>query len=323
MKFLRRISTGSMSSSSAAMSRMRSSIAAASGRPAPRYAAIGVVFVSDGLPVELDLRDEVDVVRHHLREERQERADAGVRTGVADRPHAEPGDRAVALQPELDVVHLPAAVPSRPCSRSGSRSTSRGRPSRRAACDGDEVLDGTPALAPNAPPTCGATTRTSLLGRCPSSRELVAARAVRHLGATCGHEPAGRSSDLHEPAGSIGTGATRWFTMRARTTTSASSSTFAAVGVRPPVGDVRTLLLELHGGAVARARLHVGDRRQRVVVDDHELGRVDGLRLASRRRPPPRCRRRSAPCRRPGAAGHTRCSGRRRCSPAAARARAT
>ena len=46
MKFLRRISTGSMSSSSAAMSSMRSTRCVASGRPAPRYAAVGVVFVT-------------------------------------------------------------------------------------------------------------------------------------------------------------------------------------------------------------------------------------------------------------------------------------
>ena len=39
------------------------------------------------------------------------------------------------------------------------------------------------------------------------------------------------------------------------------------------------------------------DRGQRVVVDDHRLGGVDGLRLRSRRRPRRRCRRRSAPCR--------------------------
>ena len=46
MKFLRRISTGSMSSSSAAMSSVRSTRWIASGRPAPRYAATGVVLVT-------------------------------------------------------------------------------------------------------------------------------------------------------------------------------------------------------------------------------------------------------------------------------------
>ena len=37
-----------------------------------------------GLPVELDLRDHVHVLRHHLREERQERADRRVRARVGD-----------------------------------------------------------------------------------------------------------------------------------------------------------------------------------------------------------------------------------------------
>ncbi len=85
----------------------------ASGRPAPRYAATGVVFVMHRLPVELDLRDDVHVRRHHLREERQERADRRVRARFRVREHLHAGDRAVALQAELDLVHHAAAVPHR------------------------------------------------------------------------------------------------------------------------------------------------------------------------------------------------------------------
>ena len=46
MKLRRRISSGSMSSSMAAWSTRRSTSAAASGRPAPRYAPVGVVVVT-------------------------------------------------------------------------------------------------------------------------------------------------------------------------------------------------------------------------------------------------------------------------------------
>ena len=45
MKFLRRNSTGSMSSLRASVSTARSIAYVASGRPAPRYASVGVVFV--------------------------------------------------------------------------------------------------------------------------------------------------------------------------------------------------------------------------------------------------------------------------------------
>ena len=84
MKFLRRISTGSMPSSSAAMSRMRSIRWIASGRPAPRYAATGVVFVTTACQLNSTFGITYTFCRHHLREERQERADRRVRAGVGD-----------------------------------------------------------------------------------------------------------------------------------------------------------------------------------------------------------------------------------------------
>ncbi len=50
MKFLRRTSIGSMPSSAANMSIARSIACVASGRPAPRNAEIGVVFVATERP---------------------------------------------------------------------------------------------------------------------------------------------------------------------------------------------------------------------------------------------------------------------------------
>ncbi len=46
MKFFRRSSTRSIPSSSASASIVRSITYVASGRPAPRYASVGVVFVN-------------------------------------------------------------------------------------------------------------------------------------------------------------------------------------------------------------------------------------------------------------------------------------
>jgi hypothetical protein len=45
MKFMRRISTGSLPTAAASLSIVRSIAYVASGRPAPRYASVGVVFV--------------------------------------------------------------------------------------------------------------------------------------------------------------------------------------------------------------------------------------------------------------------------------------
>ena len=99
-----------------------------------------------GLPVELDLRDDVHVLRHHLREERQERADRRVRTRVGQRAHAQTGDLAVALQAHLDVVHVPAAVPHRDHVL-GARLGPLHRPAEQQRGLGDDqVLDDEPGL---------------------------------------------------------------------------------------------------------------------------------------------------------------------------------
>ena len=98
MKFLRRISTGSMPSSSAAMSRMRSIEVDRLGaaRAAVRGDRRGVR--DDGLPVELDLRDRRTRSAAIICVKNGRNAPiAGVRARVGDRAHPQAGDRAVAL----------------------------------------------------------------------------------------------------------------------------------------------------------------------------------------------------------------------------------
>ena len=78
------------------------------------------------------------------------------------------------------------------------------------------------------------------------------------------------------PFVSIGTGATRWFTQRARTTTSAPSSVSSSVKdrTRAPRSSRATAT------AAARPRpppLDVDHHRELVVLDDDELRRVVGL----------------------------------------------
>ena len=112
-RFRRRSSIGSMPSSIDAWSTMRSSSAVASGRPAPRYAPIGVVLVaatttSNWMPVNRYVP--LDIRRVPAG---QERADAGIGATVADQSDAQSGEGAVALAAELDVLDLPAAVRQR------------------------------------------------------------------------------------------------------------------------------------------------------------------------------------------------------------------
>ena len=108
-----RSSIGSMPSSSAAWSTRRSRSAVASGRPAPRYAPIGVVFVSATATSNWIAGNVIRAVRHAAGAARQERADRGIGAGVADEPHPQPGERAVAAAPDLGVLHLAAAVGER------------------------------------------------------------------------------------------------------------------------------------------------------------------------------------------------------------------
>ena len=106
-----------------------------------------------------------------------------------------------------------------------------GRPSSNAAFAAIRCSGYNPFFAPKPPPTAGLKPRSNA-GSSPrfiaiSSRTpcgpCVAAWNVR--------PPAGSPGTTTMPFGSIGTGATRWFTIRWRTTTSASSST-------PSIGPV-------------------------------------------------------------------------------------
>ena len=79
---------------------------------------------------------------------------------------------------------------------------------------------------------------------------------------------------------SIGTTATRWLTMRARTTTSAPASGSGPSGRALAGGDVRAEVRELQRRAGCHRLLHVDDGGQRVVVDLHEVRGVGGGRRA-------------------------------------------
>ena len=133
----------------------------ASGRPAPRYAPMVVLFVSTVDGLEPHLRDLVHADRHHLREHRQDGADRRVRAGrrhdrtveaddLAVGADAEPGrhhevaavhERDHVLGAGRDPLHRPAELQRRRARRRGARRTappsgrSRRRPTgtRRAA----------------------------------------------------------------------------------------------------------------------------------------------------------------------------------------------
>ena len=138
----RRSSTGSMPSSTAAMSMMRSSMLVGLGtaRAAVRARRRGVG--DDAAHVELDLRDAVHALRHRAGEERQERADRRVRRRRRRvRCRADRRSCRRASGPARRAAPGRARAPSRPCSPSGSRSTSpAGRASARPSPT-IEVLD--------------------------------------------------------------------------------------------------------------------------------------------------------------------------------------
>ena len=162
---------------------IRSSIAAASGRPAPRNAPIGVVFVERDRALVGDLRDAVHALRHHARRPHRERAaEAGVRAGVADDlARACPTIVPSRLQPELArTAPARGRAASRSGSRSGSRPTSPAAASRSAAATATQCSAASPGLPPNAPPTCGATTR-NFVGSRSNTGATRLREAVRHL----------------------------------------------------------------------------------------------------------------------------------------------
>ena len=261
--------------------------------------------------VEGESRDAVDAVRHHPgRTSDQRTAETGVRAGVADGPHAEPGDRAVSAETELGELHLAATVHRQLRLGAGLG------PTRRAAepagdGDGDEVLGRDAGLAAERAAHVRRDDPDVLLGDVEHPRHG-AARAVRHLGGHVDHERVVRVVDLHEHRVGLDGRHRQPLVLDACADDHLGVVEDARrLGVTLPVGDVRTELLELQGGAVAqrhapcRARPAAGRSRRRRARPRRPPARV------SPRPPRPRCRRRTAPCRRPGAADRTRCSGRR------------
>ena len=77
----------------------------ASGRPAPRIASVGHLFVNTPDDVGLDVRDRVATAHHERPERRDQRGQQHVvRAEVGDDLHVEGGDRAVPLGAHLDVA---------------------------------------------------------------------------------------------------------------------------------------------------------------------------------------------------------------------------
>ena len=118
-----------------------------------------------------------------------------------------------------------------------------GRPNRMAEAATTRYSAPAPALAPNAPPTSGTTTRTCA-GSSPRASAIsphtrcgicVAGWMVTRW--PCPSSPG--TTAIAAP--SIGTTASRWFSMRARTTTSASSSTPAPSPSRRPTARLEPM----------------------------------------------------------------------------------
>ena len=220
------------------------------------------------------------------------------------RAHAQPDDRAVALQAELGVVHLRAPVPHREhVLGAGLGPLHRAVEHLRGLGD-EEELDVHALLRPEAAADRGAARRGRVAGSSPST------------GATASRTPCGPCDETHSvipPSGSPGNGdhAVRLHRHRGEPLVH-DPLRDDDVGVvehavdRPGthrVGDVRTVLL-VQQRRVGRERgFHVGDRRERVVVDDHGSRPRPSPAPSTRRRPSRRCRRRTAPCRARAAAG--------------------
>ena len=239
-----------------------------------------------GLPVEVDLGDDVHVLRHHLREERQERADGRVRARVGERAHAQAADLAVPLHAELDVVDVAAAVPHRDhVLGAGLRPLHRAAEQERGLGD-DEVLDDHPGLGAEA--TADRRVRAAHdLGVEPELGGELVAHAVRALGRGPEREPAlGLAGNGHDP-GRLHRHRRDPLVDDAHRHHDVGVVEHALDGPGPHrVRDVRALRLE-HDRRVGQDRgFGVDDRRQRVVVDDHGFGGVDrlGLRLRDHHR---------------------------------------
>ena len=127
---------------SAATSSTRSISCVASGRPAPRYAPMVVLFVITVVALEPHVRDLVHADRHHLGEHRQDGADARVGAGRGHDGTVEADDLAVGVHAELGRHHEVAAVHERDhVLRAGLDPLHRAAELQRGRGGGDEVLD--------------------------------------------------------------------------------------------------------------------------------------------------------------------------------------
>ena len=130
-------------------------------------------------------------------------------------------------------------------------------------------------LAPKEPPTFGAITRTRS-GSMPNSPERTPRTMCGIWQARCTVRsksvPVG-STAMALP--SMGTTATRWFSKRPRTTTSAPASG-SSLPARNPMMTLLPIDSNWSGRIGCECILHVDDGPERLVVDLHQLGGVHG-----------------------------------------------
>jgi hypothetical protein len=232
--------------------------------------------------VVADARDPVHALRHHPRRtERQHPAEAAVRARIADDATSQSDDRPVVAQAELQVLHLAATVRhgdhvlgprldplhrTAQLARDAHRDDALGHPvlrTERAAdvrCDQPHVL----RLDAERVGECAAV-RVRHLAR-QVERELVTVAVVaRHDGHRRALHRHDRQTLVLEaaPHDDLGTG-----------------ERVEVVRLAGTHDDVGTDRVELQRRVGRERVLHVDDRRERVVVDDHRVDRVDGLRLA-------------------------------------------
>ena len=194
------------------MSRMRSSSAVASGRPAPRYARVGVVFVTAACHVELDLRDRYTPCAIVRVKNGRNAPIAGYAPASAMARTRKPMIVPSRFRPISTCCTWP-----RPCAIatmfSERVSVHFTGPAEHAArpCATMRYSTYMPALAPKPPPTAGATTRT-LRGVEPehAGERRPARRAEPGSGPRRVSPPSGSPGTATMPFGSIGTAATRW-----------------------------------------------------------------------------------------------------------------
>ena len=272
-----RSSIGSMPSSSAAWSTSRSSSAVASGRPAPRYAPIGRRVGDGDGDVELDRRERVRAVRHPAGAARQERAERRVGAGVADEPHPQPGERAVAAcSPSSTYWIWPRLCGSASMSslRVGTHMT--GRPARRAASGHHRVLGVHAGLA--AEPAADLRGDDADVGRLhPERAGELSVQRVRHLRRRHRRESPvvadrGRAAVAAPSAPRPCAGSRSGRARRRRQSPTRSAARRSVM----TIASLRSVLGEDHGRVVGERVLGIDDRRQRVDVGPH------------RRRPRPR-----------------------------------